>query len=619
MDEMIITNRKKELCMSEVVLPQCAYSSGVDNEQTIKVYYISDIHLHWHVRNHARPQCEISAIVKELFTDELMESIKKRENIFVVFAGDMSKDISWNNMFFSEFTKKWDSILREEWEKNNIQMNPMSLEEAENKYISELKSLSEKEEVREIEVENMKLQKGYIISYYCRGNQYIPKKEFPIFVVLGNHELNQFDTVENAVTHYKEVYNKCGIHFLHNEYVHSNDVLSYSWCYNGFLILGGTGFAKFNEKYNANSLIGAWEMTREEEIKESEKFFDVYQKALCEATENNKLLVVLTHYPVKDWLPEEKYNSRCVYFSGHTHRNDSVHTDTINIHANNQIGYHKKEFKFKYTMLGACYNPFIDYGDGTHEITKAQYVQFCDFCNDSIVGSRQMDNYLKSRNARLFMIKKHGFYGFFLVCSNADTKICAGGMIRNISKIRNIDYFENCFYAMVNHYVATLLPYRRIQERISEEVKALGYSGRIHGCIVDVNYYNHIMLNPLDGKITYYYSPVYGRLRRYNSFLDLLLNIDDYGVSKYIEQKEKAVSLFEKNKADVNYFLCNNCDDMTSNVEKIVKIELKNSVYSISRKMKQFQRLFDSNVLRDWDDRIAQIIVNNVTDFLSEE
>lgn len=269
-------------------------------------------------------------------------------------------------------------------------------------------------------------------------------------------------------------------------------------------------------------------------------------------------------------------------------------------------------------MLGACYNPFIEYEDGTHIITKAQYMQFCDFCNDSIVGSRKMDNYLKSGNAKLYMIKKNGFYGFFLICLKADTKICAGGMIRNISKVREIEYFEKCFYAMVNHYVVTLLPYRKIQEKISEEVKELGYSGKIHGCIIDVNYYNHIMLNPLDGKITYYCSPVYGKVRKYESFHDLLVNIDDYGLSKYIEQKEKAISSFERNRVKANYFLCNNCDDMTSNVEKIVKIELKNSVYSLSRKMKQFQRLFDSNVLRDWDDSFAQMIVNNTTDFLME-
>ena len=39
----------------------------------------------------------------------------------------------------------------------------------------------------------------------------------------------------------------------------------------------------------------------------------------------------------------------------------------------------------------------------------------------------------------------------------------------------------------------------------------------------------------------------------------------------------------------------------------ISKIDIKNSVYSISNYMRQIQRLFDSNILRDWNEDIISI------------
>ena len=37
------------------------------------------------------------------------------------------------------------------------------------------------------------------------------------------------------------------------------------------------------------------------------------------------------------------------------------------------------------------------------------------------------------------------------------------------------------------------------------------------------------------------------------------------------------------------------------------KIDIENSVYSISNYMRQIQRLFDSNILRDWNEDIISI------------
>ena len=113
-----------------------------------------------------------------------------------------------------------------------------------------------------------------------------------------------------------------------------------------------------------------------------------------------------------------------------------------------------------------------------------------------------------------------------MINEKTGTKICTGGSIKTISKIKDIKYFELCFTRVLEHYASTLAPYRKIQEKISQEVKRLGFEGKIHGCIIDVDFYHHIMLNLQDGTVTFYYSPYWGCVRQYPSFEVMLQDIE---------------------------------------------------------------------------------------------
>lgn len=656
-------NQNNMLTINDVILPQSAYSTGYRNEQKITVFYVSDIHLHFHIDEKKLVRMQILRIIKNLFSGKLEKMVRDRENFMVLFGGDISVDPKWNEIFYHSFYARWNYILYKEWRKYNTYALPMSQAKARKKYNEELKSIQDKkvvavnrlkkwmkydkrhekmsrydllenakkkglpeyvkyyiEQVKDLEqqIYSLVLNKSSYIDNLRYGKKYRWKKDLPVFAVLGNHELHGFSTVDDAVDFYRELFKKEGFHFLYNECVDSKQYFrNISWISSEFTILGGVGFAKFNEEYNANTVIGALEMTREDEIKESEAFYNVYKKAVEESIINNRLLLVLTHYPTKDWLPNEEYNSRCVYFTGHTHRNDSVHTDTVNIYANNQIGYYKKDIRFKSTVLGTCYNPFIEYADGTYEITPEQYLNFYDYCNDSLSGTGHIDRQLKTGNATFYMIKQNGFYGFFVINKSTGAKICSGGVVKNISKVTDIHYFEESFSAVVNQYVVAMLPYRNIQEKIAEEVKKLGFAGTIHGCIVDVDFYNHIMINPLDGQVTYYYSPMFGYVCPYATFKDLILSIDDYGIDGNIEEKNVAVKLLEENVS--SFLLSKNSSELTTYVNQTVKIDIKNSLYKVSNRMNQLQRLFDSNILRDWNDDFAKLIVTDMTKYLPQK
>ena len=58
----------------------------------------------------------------------------------------------------------------------------------------------------------------------------------------------------------------------------------------------------------------------------------------------------------------------------------------------------------------------------------------------------------------------------------------------------------------LNKYLQALLPLRNIQNELSNELINLGLSDEIHGCIVDVDWYNHIYVNPVDLTITGYFA-----------------------------------------------------------------------------------------------------------------
>lgn len=51
-----------------------------------------------------------------------------------------------------------------------------------------------------------------------------------------------------------------------------------------------------------------------------------------------------------------------------------------------------------------------------------------------------------------------------------------------------------------------------------------------------------------------------------------------------------------------NAIVCQKKDLIEANVSELVKIDIKNSIYAESRKINQIQRLFTSNILRDWID-----------------
>ncbi len=609
---------------------------GGSEFEKITVNYISDIHIGHHI-DPAKPVLpQIRKMVRGL--------TESQQGGFVFFGGDTAVDRNYCALFYKEYMLRRQYSYFKKWRERNHYRPALSLQDAESEYERRLNDLHQQkdEEIRRVKpwfkyTKKFEEKDTYDMDWYI-GSAYFTRKHYPdfvalrlrkikeleenirdfitdresfltdlqeghgdkeyqkveirnVFAVLGNHEMADFDTVKDAVSYYSQLFTGLGIHFL------DNSILS-----NGSLVIcGGCGFAKYNPEFNATNTLNARLFTRAEEIEETNRFEEVYHKALDKAKAERKPLIVLAHYPTKDWLEHNRCDAQAVYFTGHTHWNTSECTEQRYIYADNQIGYKRKSVLFKTVRLGTVQNPFVDYEDGCYEITTDQYCDYYKYSGDPLSGASIVNNVLRN-GGRFFMIKHAGFYGFFTQNKSMEISICVGGKTRKIPKVKSIDYLMKNFDAMVSVYLMAMLPFRKAQEQISSEVQSLGLSGRIHGCIVDVDFYNHIMLNPLDGSITYYYSPVFGTLQPYKTFAKMLENIDpEYLIGEQKQDFQRKYALM----ATSGCLLSRESFSTSDDVGEMVTIDIKGSIYGLSARVNQLQRLFTSRVLRDWNPELV--------------
>ena len=615
------------------------YNSGNSERNETTFFYISDIHLLHHINPDRSIREQVQAVAKSLHNQIVFEA-SRCPQYFMLFGGDVPTSSEITKYFFHYFSllfqfdgyKKWkrrkvietrieflntekEKYLKKyrKWKKYTSRHEEMNEERLVN-LIRKDKSAPEfltkiaiKIKKIEYELKGLREENNHLSSRVTNKSKF-EREMLPIFVILGNHELNDFRTVDEAVSDYSAFFVKEKIHFLHNSSVKipNFDIL---WSFSDTIILGGIGFAKYNEQYNANNICTTNPpLSREEEIKQTDLFLKAYNDALEDCIKNDNQLIVLSHYPPYSWLPDGQFHSRCVYFYGHDHRNTEIHDGGVNIFANNQIGYHTKEIAFKQCHMGTYYNPFVDYEDGCFPITVDQYYDFYRFNNDGGIYTNNLRKRTQDGDT-LYMIKKDGYYGFFLVACIKDVYICNGGRLKRIKNVSRIEHCEKYFTDMVNKYVNALWPYRKAQNQISEELKSLGFSGAIHGCIIDIDFYNHIMLNPQNGEMSCYYSPTMGYARCYNSFDEFLLNyLQDRRISSgCVLGKEKLLQKWNEIKpkcalAAIDQKVLPSGNNELS--EDFVSYVGSHGMYDISRKMNSFQRLFDSRILREWDESL---------------
>ncbi len=421
-----------------------------------------------------------------------------------------------------------------------------------------------------------------------------------VYFVLGNHELWSFPDkeYEEIIKIYDKLLTECGMHLLQNEliYYKKNGWLTESHLITeeellncsrkelreitrkaSVLLFGGIAFSGKNESFNANNGIYGGVISRGREIEESNRFFRLYKKV--EDTFYDKQLIVFTHMPIADWADKEEYHPGFVYVSGHTHKNVLWDDGLTKIYSDNQIGYANRHVCLKWFQFINQYDYFSDYTDGIYNISVNEYVAFYHGVNRTAAFNRA--------HRCIYMLKKNGYYCFIVENLKRELLIMNGGHTKRLDR-KDIEYYFDNMDSVIARLREPIDKFNKILRQVSADIKRFGGDGRIHGCIVDINFLEHVFVNPIDLKTTAYYADSVVEKWIYPSVPALL---HDKCPQLYEKYRERLAS----NPNDLPSIVSHSNDDLS-----VPPIYVPNTeMYRVSNEILKMQRL-DSKVLNTW-------------------
>lgn len=287
----------------------------------------------------------------------------------------------------------------------------------------------------------------------------------------------------------------------------------------------------------------------------------------------------------------KQHNPNWVYVSGHTHQNTlSREEDGIAVFADNQVGYTKKTWHFKaFTLQRGRYDPFCSLPDGIHLVRKKDYIEF----------SRGQGIHMSDMryDGAIYLVKRSGLYMFLL--KNGDRlNLLEGGRRHSVN--HGLGYFYDNLPRYRQRLEALFAPYFSALRAISQEIKRFGGLGKIHGCIVDIDWLNHIYLNPLDGTISPYFA---WDMTDKHLFSDVRALLADSPVPPSLPDGSPMLARFLK----LGPSLLTQKSGANSELAVSSEVVLDRSMYAPSRIMRSIQYAFDQNVVRLWNDKILEL------------
>ncbi|MCI6782322.1 MAG: hypothetical protein MR594_01635, partial [Lachnospiraceae bacterium] len=175
---------------------------------------------------------------------------------------------------------------------------------------------------------------------------------------------------------------------------------------------------------------------------------------------------------------------------------------------------------------------------------------------------------------------------------NGSLSILNGGALKKLN-IKDLQYYYDNMDRVIASIEIPLKKYTVYQESIADEIRKIGGCGWIHGCIIDIDYYNHVYVNPVDMTVrSYWASDIINKLV-YPNVPALLKNECPELYANYLKliEGEKSNPLAVK---------------QTKNEVSLLPQEyLETDIYKASREIKKMQKL-NSNVLTTWYDIIPE-------------
>lgn len=527
------------------VVHELAQFADITNE--LSIYYISDLHLEHQFTQRVKNFHDVRCFCHQK-AEELVSSMNRPG--LVLIAGDTANSVDIANIFYSELTDvlalRFSSTVRLVAVLGNHELwdgNPDGYEKR-------------------------RMLDDVIADYQAKQPRVILENE--LLVLYKGRRFYRFSE--------------------HDIMRATNEELTKLCQNSSIIILGGLGFSGLNPKFNAATGIYRMTVSPDEDCQRTQRFQTVYHRIEQVACE--KSVIVLTHTPIWDWL-DTQCNCNWIYINGHTHQNSLIRlADGTTVLADNQIGYDSRRYVLNRFTIAGRWDPFATWGDGSYTISAADYVEFN--CGRGIHMSKF--GYLGT----IKMLKENNIYMFFLESDRHTLCILSGGQRHRAT--HDLEYYRA---NLVQYFLAVkkgLQPYRQRIEQIASEVRAIGGFGTIHGCIVDIDFYNHIYLNPYDGTITPYFAWDMDERIIYTSLAALLEQSPSRTLSN--SRISTIQSAYNQKITTDEIGLIKSTDTNVPSVTLVSDLLLDRTIYEPSRIMRAIQYVFDQNVVRIWNDEI---------------
>ena len=539
-------SKKNETIKAESVPHELSVQYNIENYR--RLFYISDIHITHKIAKKAQKSSSTIKIKEYIETkvDQMVRSASFRNyNDYLMIAGDVSFDFRVSELFYRALAKRW-----------------------------------------------------------------TPRR---IIVVLGNHELwdwteeNSSEDLESVIKKYRDLFSELQIVFLQNElFVESTKLgvsvqkkISYdqllkfspleledecSTC--SLMVLGGVGFSGNNQLFNATHGIYKQTIsTYEEDLRQTKLFEKIYKR--IDKAFWNRTVIVLTHMPKSDWTKAE-YNPNWIYVSGHTHNNDYYCGDDKTFYSDNQIGYSNTNISLKWFYTKKVLGDLDYYPDGIYQISHLEYKEY--------MHAKGIGMFFNRSDGQIIMLKRDGFFCFLYKAPSNDLFILNGGQIKALEN-NNVSYYYDEMALYGDFVKAKFSFYNSALKQISSEIQILGGSGKIHGSIVNIDFYNHISLNPVDGTISCYSAKSTKERFVPTNILSFLKAARPDMYKKYLALTSGA---------DKQPGSSQNAMPELPNEPVLGYVIEDTTMYKVSRKLRSFQYILENDIIRVWDETVLE-------------
>ena len=295
----------------------------------------------------------------------------------------------------------------------------------------------------------------------------------------------------------------------------------------------------------------------------------------------------------------------------------------------------KEQTEREYTPTDFCTDCFED---GIHDISIDDYFTY--LLGVSSDRERPKFPYTES----VLFLKNSGFIMFISVSPSGELSILHGGHIKKLDKPAKYYYDNLPKYA--NIVLSVFTPYWEFLERLGknlrlvepsiellqrdkyEKVKMLQQStgrelisfekyvskhdwdnesaitrfdGKVHGCIVDLDYNNHVYVNPYDGTVTPYFAESMVSKFVYPNLASLIADKRPEMLPGFINWRGDASALMSgKSSIQPESLELLLSDTIIENKQMVCDT----GMYSASRIMRGLQYTYDRNLVCDWYDDI---------------